>query len=192
MISRILGLIFWVSIGANVASCQDSVRVAKPETVVSVSKKANKAAFLSLLLPGAGQVYNQDYWKVPIIYAAMGTCAYFFVKNHQSYLTYQQAYRYRTDNDSLTVDSYPAATNETLLAQREFYRRNRDLVLVLGVLSYALNSVEAYVAQHLKGFAVTDDLSLRFHPTFLAFQNNAGIGVSCSVSFRNKLSMVIK
>lgn len=187
MINRLLGIVLSLLIFTSAAIYgQDSSRVVQPETVASVSKKANRAALLSLLLPGAGQIYNQNYWKVPVIYAVLGTCVYFAIKNHQSYRTFRQAYRYRTDNDSLTIDSYPNSSNETLLAQREFYRRNRDLIFVLGALGYALNSVEAYVARHLKGFSVSDDLSLQLHPTFWTFPNSTGIGISCSFVLKNK------
>ncbi|MCZ2355490.1 MAG: DUF5683 domain-containing protein [Bacteroidia bacterium] len=174
-----------MQLNAQKTSDNDSLVAAK--TIISINQKARKAAILSLIVPGLGQLYNRDYWKIPVIYAVMGSCAYFALKNNQSYQTFRKAYLYRTDNDSLTIDSYTNISNETLLAQREFYRRNRDLIIVLGALGYALNSVEAYVARHLKGFSVSEDLALHIQPAiWVGLQNQGGAGISCSITFKPK------
>ncbi len=127
------------------------------------------AVRLSLLCPGMGQIYNRSYWKAPIVYAALGTAAFFVVQNHIEYRRYQNAYRIRTDGDPTTIDPFVGRyADNSLRAIRDFYRRNRDFAIILGALGYTLTAVEAYVDAHLKHFKITDELSVRPSPMFFA------------------------
>ncbi|RYD77662.1 MAG: hypothetical protein EOP53_12615 [Sphingobacteriales bacterium] len=143
-------------------------------------------ALQSALIPGLGQISNGKLHilKVPVIYAGFAVCGYFIYDNHKEYKSFRDAYRLRTDGDSTTIDIYdpknPAAnyergiyTNEqTLLSAREFYRKNRDLTIIITSLVYAANILDAYVFAHLKDFDVSDDLSLAIKP--VTFSNIAG------------------
>ncbi len=128
--------------------------------------RANRAALLSAVLPGAGQVYNKSYWKVPVLYAGFAALIYFIDFNQKNYKTYKTAYLYRTDADSTTIDAYPNYTNDDLLVRKDYYRRNRDLSYIVTGVVYVLNIIDAYVDAHLKDFDVSDDLSLRPKPYF--------------------------
>lgn len=118
-----------------------------------------KAAFYSAILPGLGQAYNKSYWKIPIVYGAIGTGVYFYTTNNQEYQRYRNAYKQRLKGlDDEFKGQYSDAT--LINAQRGF-QRNRDLSLIVTIGLYVLNIVEANVDAHLKQFNVNDDLSFR-------------------------------
>ncbi len=127
------------------------------------------------LIPGGGQVYNHDYWKLPIVYAALGGIGYSIVFANSRYREFAQGYIARTDADSNTTDtgahssrySLTSQGNNTVLRGREFYRRNRDLSIIGAAVLYGLSIAEALVDAHLSTFTVSDDLSLRVAPTLL-------------------------
>lgn len=118
------------------------------------------------LIPGMGQVYNRNLWKVPIVYAALGTSTYFAAFNHREYARFRDAYRLRSDGDSTTLDEFAGLipNPESLRALRNDYRQNRDLSIVLGVLGYLGSLMDAYVSAHLTHFDVSDDLTIHVQP----------------------------
>lgn len=126
------------------------------------------ATTLSTICPGAGQIYNGNYWKVPIVIGAFATMGYIVDFNSRGYNRYKKNYNYLTDNDPNTVDEYngkyPA---ETLKNIRDSYRRNRDLSIIITAGVYLLNIVDAHVDAHLKDYDVSDDLTFRVEPTIL-------------------------
>ena len=137
-----------------------------------VKHRANRAALLSAIVPGAGQVYNKSYWKVPVLYGGIAALVYFVNFNQTNYRTFNTAYIYRNDEDSGTIDEFPNYSNDDLIVRRDYYRRNRDLTYVIGGVVYVLNIIDAYVDAHLKDFNVSDNLSFRTHP----YVNLDGVG----------------
>ncbi len=133
--------------------------------------RPGRAALLSLALPGLGQIYNRDYWKLPLVYGAIGGALLAVSDRNKLYLDYQNIYsdklRARDDTTFAATydDPFPGLSPESMQTARDNVRRQRDTFVFLAVLAYALNGVEAYVAAHLKHFDVSDDLSLRFSPT---------------------------
>jgi hypothetical protein len=133
-----------------------------------------KATLMSTFLPGLGQAYNKKYWKIPVIYAGIGTGLYFAIYNQKEFKKYKEAYILRTDNDSTTVDEF---TNEfsssALLNLVNFHQKNRDLMFIVSGAVYILNIVDAAVDAHLYDFNVNDNLSFHFQPRlFNDFQEN--------------------
>lgn len=137
-----------------------------------------KAAFYSAILPGLGQAYNKSYWKIPLVYATGGVIGFFIYDNNKKYQGFARALRYRTDGDPNTVDQYEDVyTYSTTLPSnrgvinlkrsRDFFRKYRDLDIILGFLAYGLNILEAHVDAHLQAFDVSDDLSLHVSPGFI-------------------------
>lgn len=118
-----------------------------------------KAAFYSAVLPGLGQVYNKKYWKVPIVYGALGTTIYFYLSNNKKYNSYRDAYKRRLEG--FNDDDYTYLDNSRLIAAQKFYQKNRDLSLLLTGLFYVLNIVEANVDAHLMHFNVNDNLTVK-------------------------------
>lgn len=131
-------------------------------------KKPAIAALSSALIPGAGQLYNQKYWKAPLFWAALGGAGYLIYSNNNTYAGYRDALKARTDNDPVTSDPYSSELNESdLIALQDQYRRNRDLWIILATLGYGLNIVDALVDAHLSSFDVSDDLSFHLHPAVM-------------------------
>lgn len=170
---------------------QDSVPVviAVPDTVqnrffLSTWDKPAKAALFSAVIPGAGQVYNKAYWKVPIIYATGAVLGYFLIDNNNKYQDFRQALLLRNrdssdvyvDHPQLGVYNPPTVLTqrgtEGLKFYRDYYRRNRDLTIMLSVLAWGLNVAEAYVHAHLKDFDISEDLSLRVQPGLVPVRGN--------------------
>jgi hypothetical protein len=118
-----------------------------------------KAAFYSAIVPGLGQAYNKKYWKIPLVYAAIGTTMYFYVDNNNLYNTYREAYRLRLIGQ---VDQFSEQlTDQNLIDAQTLFRKNRDLSLLFVVGAYILNIVDANVDAHLSQFNVSDNLSFK-------------------------------
>jgi hypothetical protein len=127
-----------------------------------------KAALFSAVVPGAGQVYNKKYWKLPIIYGGFAGLAYAFNLNQRRYVTYRNALKSRLDQDPSTVDPYITMySDDQLTTLYQYYHRYRDLTVIGGAALYLLNIVDAAVDAHLFTFNVSDDLSLNIHPTLI-------------------------
>lgn len=130
---------------------------------VSISKinplAPAKAAFYSAILPGLGQAYNKRYWKIPIVYGAIGSGIYFYSWNNQRYHKYRDAYKRRLAgyND----DNLSYLDNSRLISGQKFYQKNRDLSLLVTIGLYILNIVDANVDAHLMQFNVNDNLSVK-------------------------------
>ncbi len=143
----------------------DSLKITQVDS--SKIRSPKKAARLSLVCPGLGQIYNRKYWKLPIVYGALGSTVALFLVNNVQYKKYQKAYLYNTDNDPNTIDEFGGKITPVVLrAQRESYRRNRDLSGFIFVLLYSLTAVDAFVDAHLANFTVSDNLSLQISPAF--------------------------
>lgn len=149
-----------------------------------------RAALYSAIIPGLGQAYNGKYWKIPIVYGAIGTAGYFIYYWYDFYDELRTAYKYRTDNDPLTVDLiYDYIADDAYLYDRvSLAKQYTDLMVVLTAATYVLNIVDAVVDAHLYDFNVSDDLSMQIHPYFnpnLAsvntFQPAYGIGLKFSL-----------
>ena len=151
---------------------RDSVQVKEP--VIEAQKvtwntdplSPARAAFYSAIFPGLGQAYNKSYWKVPIVWGAIGTGVYFYIRNSKEFDRYQDAYKSRlagkTDDEFWgdRADGQPRLSTEGLRHAQKFYTRNKELSLLITVGLYALNIIEANVDAHLKQFNVDERLSI--------------------------------
>lgn len=146
-----------------------------------------KAALYSAVLPGLGQAYNREYWKIPLVYAALGTCTYFFIDNMKNYRSYRDAYRIRMDGNPDTHDKYEGTYKNpaSLKTLRDYYRQNLDYTVLFFVLAYGLNIVDATVFAHLKSFDMSNDLSIRISPTMIN-NRTPGIGVNIQLGSRKQ------
>lgn len=123
-----------------------------------------KAALLSLVLPGAGQVYNKKYWKVPLVYGSIGTSLYLAQFYNTKYVEFRRAYRYAIDDDETTESGYPNSNPAGLKDIRDTYQRWRDMSYIFAGIFYVLQVADASVDAHLMEFNV-DDLNVKFEPT---------------------------
>jgi len=156
----------FVIFGLLMISC--SSFAANPATNDSLTRlaqhRANRAALFSAIVPGSGQFYNQKYWKIPLIYGGFGALIYSIGWNNKYFKEYKKAYGYRIDNNPATIDEFPSLTNEDLSGRKDYFRRNRDLCIILSGTLYVLNIIDAYVDSQLRDFDVSDDLTLRAGP----------------------------
>jgi hypothetical protein len=134
-----------------------------------------KAAFYSAVLPGLGQAYNKKYWKIPLVYGAIGTSLYFYLDNNKKYHQYRDAYKRRLEGYS--DDDYGYLDDNRLIAGQKFYQRNRDLSALFVVAFYALNIIDANVDAALLQFNVDENLSVRpvIYPNDVTFKTNVGL-----------------
>ena len=134
-----------------------------------------KAAFYSAVLPGLGQAYNKKYWKIPLVYGAIGTSLYFYIDNNKKYHQYRDAYKRRLEG--YTDDNYTYLDNTRLIAGQKFYQRNRDLSALVTLAFYALNIIDANVDAALLQFNVDENLSFRpiIYPNDVTLKTNVGL-----------------
>ncbi|SFB97777.1 hypothetical protein SAMN05421780_102156 [Flexibacter flexilis DSM 6793] len=163
----------------------DSTPAAKTSSNLPSPKKA---AILSAVLPGLGQAYNKKYWKIPILYTGGAVLGYYIGFNNRYYKRFKTAIKLRTDGDTNTVDEYATTyPNEAQLRTgRDYYRRNRDLLIIVSAFTYLLNIADASVDAHLAGFNVSDDLALRVSPEVMPIPNSMAMagGLSLRLSWR--------
>lgn len=167
LFSLILCLLFFIPLAqaqgtSSVSIISDSTAAAKARNKKLYSGP-RKATILSAILPGAGQVYNKKYWKVPIIYAGLGGFGYMFYVNNSEYNNFRQAVRAAYDDDpNTTYDT--RYTPDDLQTLKLFYRKNRDISIFGMGAFYLINIIDANVDAHLKTFDVSDDLSFNVSP----------------------------
>ena len=144
--------------------------------------RPTKAAFYSAILPGLGQAYNKKYWKIPIVYGAMGTSMYFYFDNNKKYHSVRDAYKRRLAG--FTDDEYQGIYDDSRLIQAQrFYQRNRDLSLLVTIGFYVLNIVDANVDAHLMQFNVNDNLSVAPDIYQTDFTTRPNLGLSLNYKF---------
>jgi hypothetical protein len=163
----------------------------------------NKALIYSAIFPGLGQIYNRKYWKLPIIYGGFLGCTYAITWNGNQYTGYKRAYRELVDGDETTnfwaayrPYSYPENIDEwtperrqwfsnALKSKRDYYRRYRDLSIIISVGVYAICMIDAYVDAQLFNFDVTPDLSMRIDPVLFERTNinSRSLGMQFSFTF---------
>jgi len=154
-----------------------------------------RAAIYSAILPGLGQVYNKKYWKVPIVYAAVGIPVYTFFDNMRWYkrtkyaLAVVSSSNFPNNTDSINdVNSQlkslvQGGQTNSILNYRNQFRKNMDYSILFTLLFWGLNVVDATVDAHLKGFNVNDNLTMQVKPAILSTQ---AIGVSIVFKFSDK------
>ncbi|MCI6510026.1 MAG: DUF5683 domain-containing protein [Prevotella sp.] len=170
-----------------------------------------RAMWLAIVLPGAGQIYNRKYWKLPIFYGGFLGCAYAMRWNNQMYADYAQAYIDIMDDNPNTnsfnqflhlgsqitdqnIDRY----KELFRKRKDRFRRWRDLSFFCMIGVYGLSIIDAYVDASLSQFDISDDLSLRLEPGFVnsdgkavgnrnkggfGFSSTTGVGINAALTF---------
>ena len=181
----------------------DSNRVKKPKRDWNTWRpNPKRALWLALVLPGAGQIYNRKYWKLPIIYGGFMGCIYALTWNNMMYKDYSQAYLDIMDNDPGTAsynkflhlgveinDKNMERYKQLFKSRKDKYRRWRDLSFFVMLGVYAISVIDAYVDAELSEFDISKDLSLKVSPAVIP--NHSGgnplqaqsLGVNCSLNF---------
>lgn len=141
-----------------------------------------KAAFYSAVLPGLGQAYNKKYWKIPIVYGALGTGIYFYTTNNKNHNRYRDAFKRRLagfeDDEFIN-----RVTMDGLQRAQTFYRKNKELALLITIGIYALNIIDANVDAHLLQYNVNENLSLSPHFKFNELDVKSDVGLTLNFKF---------
>lgn len=162
-----------------------------------------RALWLALVIPGAGQIYNRKFWKLPIIYGGFMGCIYALTWNNMMYKDYSQAYLDLMDDDPGTA-SYNKFLHlgkqiqtkadeerykKIFKSRKDKYRRWRDMSFFVMLGVYAFSVIDAYVDAELSQFDISKDLSLTVEPTVMPNHNGGdwldsqSLGVSCKLNF---------
>jgi hypothetical protein len=175
----------------------DSTKIEEVPVEAEIIHSPKRATIYSAILPGLGQAYNKKYWKIPIIYAGFGTIGYFIGWNNNYYKTYKLAYSDLTDDDPDT-DSYldilppgynlddPTTKNNfktSLTKGQNYYRRNRDLLVISMIGFYGLNIIDASVDAHLFDFDISEDLTMNWQPTVNSYKKQLVYGANFTFNF---------
>lgn len=195
LIGRCVFLILFFTTGFSAYSQKTNADSTKVDVHTNVHSP-RKATIYSAVFPGLGQLYNQKYWKVPLVYAGFATLGYFINFNNEQYTIYKQAYSDIIDKDPYT-DSYlklkvnpsllqpDRITNftEALRRQKDYWRRSRDLVVIGTVVFYAANIIDASVDAHFFNFDISDDLTINWVPGPVMCMDNKLMGLHCRFTF---------
>jgi len=149
--------------------CKQSINAQTKE------KSPRKAAILSMYVPGAGQVYTKKYWKIPIIYSALIASGYYINENNSEYKKYRDTYLNRMNGQSDDLDY----TDSELITLKDYYKRNREISIMLFSLTYILNIIDASVNAHLSEYEVNEDISLGIRP--IKIQDNFYSGIALNI-----------
>lgn len=183
---------------ARLIIASDSVINTPDKNVKHWIPDSKKSVWMAMVLPGAGQIYNRKYWKLPIIYGGFVGCAYALTWNTKMYNDYSQAYQDimsdNPNNDSykdfippyVDVNSNLEYYKETFKNAKDIYRRQRDLSIFAFIGVYLLSIIDAYVDAELSDFDISKDLGMKLEPTLFndALRNRPqGIGLQCSIKF---------
>lgn len=153
------------------------------ETIETYSElDPKKAAILSAVLPGLGQAYNNQYWKIPLVYGGGLLIGHYIEYNHRIYNEFKNALTAEADGNDLTVNPYAGRfSQEALTRNRDAFRRNRDMLIIIAGAFYLLNIVDAHVSAHLHEFDINENLSMKVSPSIQPtplFSQAVGVSVS--------------
>lgn len=176
----------------------DSLPVNRPgnltaDTIIAIPKDTTKAysprlaIIRSAIVPGWGQYTNKKYWKIPLVYGALGTTGYLFFRNLKQYKEARHAYQLASDNDpgndNLIPEPYYSVRMQPnrIATFRNQVRQNVDYSVLFFILFWGLNVVDAAVDAHLKTFDVSDDLSLHVKPGYSPMAHTTGLSLVLSL-----------
>lgn len=184
----------------------------QPKMEMKAFKPDPNKVLLYALVPGLGQIYNRKYWKLPIVYGAFMGCMYAITWNGRNYSDYSNAYQDIMHDYQLVLKAesedkkyegpwgswvnyvptgqeaeYVIKTTfqDNLKRRKDFYRRYRDLSIIITVGVYALSILDAYVDAQMFDFDISPDLSLHWSPEVMpqTRYNQASYGLNCSLKF---------
>lgn len=165
-----------------------------------------KKAVLMALVPGLGQIYNQKYWKLPIVYGGLMGCVYAVTWNNRNYKDYSTAYKdiVLDSRNSSSPDNYKqswqdfipvgadpsdwvnkSSFHEQLKRRKDYYRKYRDMSIMITIGVYALSIIDAYVDAQLFDFDISEDLSMHLEPVVSpkTSYSSRSYGLNCSIKF---------
>jgi hypothetical protein len=151
------------------------------------------ATIRSAIIPGWGQAYNKQYWKIPLVYGALGTTAGIFFYNLSTYKKLRRAYSILLSGDTanfvLIDPSLQNLSADAIGSDRQIFRQNLDYSVLFFMLFWGLNVVDATVSAQLKSFDINDDLSLNIHPHFDPLLKSSGLSLVLNIGKNGSKSL---
>lgn len=161
---------------------------------------AQKAVWLAAVVPGLGQIYNRQYWKVPIIYGGTLGLVYGITWNDRMYVDYRKGYVDLMDKDPNTNyfehllpsgvvldNSNSSYYTKIIKTKLDNYRRYRDLCIIGTAVLYLMSIIDAYVDAQMFDYDISPELSLEVAPTLIApsssYEQDTSVGLSCKLKF---------
>lgn len=186
---KILVSIFFIGCCQNMVAQNSEQPILVIKDTLNLTETYNplapaKAAFYSAVLPGLGQAYNKKYWKIPIIYAGLGTSVYFIANNNKIYKRHRNEYKRRLNGTADPNDPYYGGiSDQRIIDAQRTAQRNRDLSIVITGLIYIINIVDANVDAHLMQFNVNDNLSVKPEYNLNDIDKKHNFGLSLNYKF---------
>ncbi len=146
----------------------------------------SRAAFYSAVLPGLGQAYNKKYWKIPLVYGALGSGVYLYTLNNDNYNRARTAFKLRINDKPDEFDGNNGnifLSEDALVRAQKSYKKDRDLSLLVTVIFYVLQIVEASTNAHLLQHDVDDNLSINPRIIKDITTNKSIVGASININF---------
>lgn len=182
----------------KITPVNDGRKVAKKQKInifsIDTSKPYNPrvAILRSAILPGWGQATNKKYWKMPIVYGALGTTGYIFFRNIKQFKEANAAYKNAIDgntaNDNLIPEPYYSVRTapDRIKSFRNSVRQNVDYSVLFFIAFWGLNVVDAAVDAHLKTFDVSDELTLQINPGYSPLAHTNGVSLVLDIHSKNQ------
>lgn len=164
----------------------------KKDTILKKKHDPAKATRRSAIIPGWGQAYNHQYWKIPIVYGILAIPASTFVYNNKWYKKTRDAYEIVVNEETSRYDEIdpklqPLVNDPASLQYyRNTFRRDRDYSILFFLLAWGLNVVDATVFGHLKDFDVSDDLTMHLHPDYNPVTKQPNVGIAFNIKTSSK------
>ena len=161
------------------------------QLIKSEEHSAQKATLFSAIIPGWGQAYNKKYWKVPIVWAALGGVGYYIYDNNSNYKDHKEYYIYLSEFPDSTISTSLTGMRwdlthgdlSTILYDLGIYRKNRDLSVIVLFACWGLNVIDANVDGHFFDFDINEDLSLRLSPaTWRTVADKPAVGLNLTLN----------
>jgi len=169
-INKKAGIVFLALFSLLIADATAQNSLAHTNPVKEHSPR--KALILSAVLPGAGQVYNKQAWKVPIVYAAIGGVAYYTYSNYTQMKLHKDEYLHRVANNDTPLDPDLATTpTANVYNLYQTYNKTFQLSVIISAALYGINLLDAYIFANLFDFQINDDLSLHLSPSLIPTHN---------------------
>lgn len=169
----------------------DSLTIRDPPVKIKKKKQKDirlrdpqRAALYSAVLPGLGQAYNKKYWKIPLLYGGFFALGYYINWNNDNYNLYRGALFAVIDGNNNTPNPFPGFNEDQLRQITDQFRRNRDVLIILTGVLYALNIIDAHVDAHLKEFDINEDLALSIRPASINSNYYSAAGISFALKIK--------
>lgn len=157
-------IILFLFFGLTITFAQEKNQIIANDTLKSETidpLRPAKASFYSAIVPGLGQAYNKKYWKIPLVYGAIGTSVFLYLDNQKSYTLYRNEYKSRLAGNTSNSEYLKSLSESQLITAQKGFQRNRDLSALFIVGFYVLNIIDANIDAALSQFNVSEKLAFK-------------------------------